>query len=251
VSQVSGRALFIDGAAVLLVGLAVVLFGERAGLMWTLLGMVIVARFFFWARLPERTSWRVELAFFVICTLIGAFNDFNTVVRHGVYGYELPAELPSLSTIPLWMLVYWGLIVRFVFTLTRYRAPAREERRGKLIVMAVALIATRQCIYVFYEDPVLSWLPFAIALLAWPFLVRTDRHDWTLAIVALTVGPLAEALLIGLGGLHHYELGWVGGVPLWIVLWWVLATWIWKDLGLRIQRALENRLEVGSRVWGS
>jgi len=235
----SGRELAIDAGAVATVTLGILAFGERPALMWVVLGLTLAGRFALWLRLTERTSLRVELIFFALSTLLGALNDYNTVVWHGVYSYELPSELPALSSIPLWMLVFWGLIVRCVFTLSRWRALGPARPRGswrRLAFIAAVLVVTRQCIYVFYEHPLLSWLPFAVAIALWVLVVGLDPREWRLAALALLVGPLAESLLIEVGGLHRYALGWLGGVP----LWWVLATWIWKDLGLRAQGLIER-----------
>jgi hypothetical protein len=53
--------------------------------------------------------------------VIGAFTDWTTVDVRGVYRYTVPAELPELSTIPIWMLVYWGIILRLISGLSRWR----------------------------------------------------------------------------------------------------------------------------------
>lgn len=34
------------------------------------------------------------------------------------------------------------------------------------------------------------------------------------------------------------HLGWFGGVSLWIVLWWLLAVLVWKDLAYRLEARL-------------
>jgi len=107
--------------------------------------------------------------------------------------------------------------------------------RNLLLLLA---LGTRQTIYRFYDDPLWSWLPFAAALALYPLLFGLTRHEARLAGLTLAVGPLVEVLYIQVGGLHRYPLGWIGGVPLWIALWWVLAVLLWRDLGSRIQSAL-------------
>ena len=56
------------------------------------------------------------------------------------------------------------------------------------------------------------------------------ERERRLAAIAAVAGPLAEIVLIRLGHVHHYALGWLAGVPRWIALWWVLATLIWGEL---------------------
>jgi hypothetical protein len=110
-------------------------------------------------------------------------------------------------------------------------------RVGLLLVL---ILATRQTIYRFALDPVLSWLPFALALATYLLLFGIDRHELRLAAITLVAGPLVEVLYIQIARLHVYPLGWLAGVPLWIVLWWVLAVLAWNDLGRRIQGILET-----------
>ena len=242
---ITTRQLAVDVVPVALVSAGVVLFAESPAAMWVLLVLALAGRFVAWRLAHPGRSLAVELAFFVLCTLVGAANDFNTVVVHEVYAYTAPAELPGFSTIPIWMLVFWGLILRLVFALTRWEAlgpPAapRSPALGRLLLIAAVVIATRLCVYSWGRDPILSWSPFALALAAFALAGRADRHDAKLAVIALVVGPLLEAFYIRVGHLHRYPLGWVLGVPVWIVLWWALATWIWKDLGLRLYARLER-----------
>jgi len=185
-----------------------------------------------------------ELGFFAACVLIGGLNDWNTVVRHRVYDYAVPSELGP-PALPLWMFVYWGLVLRMIATLATWRrltgdAPlpcdrvaGRRAAGVRLAVMAVVVVVTRQLVYRLYDHPWASWLPFAIALIATAALLGMDRGDRRLVIAALVVGPAAEAALIHGPGLHRYHLGWVGGVPLWIVLWWALAVVVWRDVAAR------------------
>lgn len=252
---VGDQAFWLDAAVIGLVSLAIITVADRLALMTALVPAILLGRFVVLARLSpaERLPMGAEVLFFLLCTLLGAFNDWSSVVRHGIYDYDLPHYRPDLSTIPFWMLLYWGMILRFVTRLTRWRRldppdepedrvwlPGRVVRSApaRVAVLLVLVLATRQCIYRFYADPVLSWLPFALVLGVWAALLRPSRHDKRLALIFLIGGPLIEVLYINVGHLHHYGLGWFGGVPLWIVLWWVLAVSVWKDLSLRILRRL-------------
>jgi hypothetical protein len=98
------------------------------------------------------------------------------------------------------------------------------------------LAVTRWTVYRFYLDPILSWLPFLIAMLLFGLLFRPNRHDFKLLGIFLVLGPVVEILYIQVAGLHRYHLGWIGGVPLWIVLWWALSILIWKDIALRVEQ---------------
>jgi hypothetical protein len=108
------------------------------------------------------------------------------------------------------MLLYWGMILRFVTSMALWQrlrppdTPANDLSLGpvvlrspwrKVTVELLIVAFTRQAIYRTHEDPL---------------------------------------LYIHLGNLHHYHLGWIAGVPLWIVLWWALAVLIWKDLSARL-----------------
>ena len=253
-----GRLVAVDGGAVLLVSLGICFAGHALPFMTLLVPLVLLLRFLFVAMLTRNGegSMKVELAFFLICTLLGAFNDWSSVCRKGIYDYAVPHYF-SFSTIPLWMLLFWGMILRLVARMARWELlspptrPSNRVGRGALsfdhpvarIALLLALVvATRQSIYRLYEHPVWSWLPFLLALALYALLVGFDRHDLKLLGLFLVGGPLTEVLYIQVGGLHAYRLGWIGGVPLWIALWWLLAVLIWKDLSLRIEVTLQRWL---------
>jgi hypothetical protein len=95
-------------------------------------------------------------------------------------------------------------------------------------------LLTRQTIYRSYDDPIWSWLPFALALAAAWIVLRPDRRRLGLLLGVGVAGPMVEVLYIQVGHLHRYRLGWLAGVPLWIVLWWVLAVLILEQLLARV-----------------
>jgi len=254
----------IDAAAVAAIGLAICLASRRLWFMTILVPLVVAARcsLVALAAKRERVNLAAEFAFLAICTLLGAFNDWNSVVHHRIYDYTVP-HFFAWTTIPLWMLLYWGLILRFVARLARWRAlappaaPVDVVRFGRRTIVSgmlkvallLALVAlTRQAIYRWYLHPVLSWLPFAAALFVYGCLFPPDRHDRRLLGLFLVGGPATEILFIQLGGLHYYHLGWLGGVPLWIALWWLLIVLIWKDLSLRVERLLLRLFQPRQRI---
>jgi hypothetical protein len=141
------------------------------------------------------------------------------------------------------------MILRFMATLCRWHrlgpppSPRDEISVGRCVTSSAALtvavelglvVATRQLIYAYYLHPIMSWLPFAGGLVFYAALFRLTRHDKLLLAIAAIVGSTVEILFIQVGGLHRYHLGWVGGLPLWIVLWWMLAVLVWNDLSARL-----------------
>jgi hypothetical protein len=250
--HVTDRAWAIDAAAVLAVGVAICAASHRPAVMSVVVPVVLVLRFLAWSRLPVAVrglSVSRELVFFALCMALGAGNDWNSVVRHHVYDYTVPLLVPRPRAIPVWMLLYWGMVLRFIATLCRWKRlappprPADDSHLGKRLITSPGLkiagelgltVATRQMIYAYYMDPLLSWLPFAAGLVFYPVVWRLSRHERVLLVLAAIGGPLFEIVLIQVGGLHVYHLGWFGGVPLWIILWWMLAVLVWNDLSARV-----------------
>jgi hypothetical protein len=254
----SNRVFAIDAAAVVTVGAAICVASYQPVLMTAVVSSVVVLRFLAWLRLPvpeRELSPLREVAFFALCTVLGAGNDWNSVVRHRVYDYTVPHWSANPHAIPFWMLLYWGLILRFVVTLCRWnkmaapRFPAADIHLGSYITSSpylkvigeIALtVATRQMIYAYYLHPLLSWLPFAAALATYALVFRLAPHERALLMLAAIGGPVVEILFIQVGRLHRYHLGWFGGVPLWIILWWMLAVLVWNDLSARLLARLRD-----------
>ena len=255
----SHAKMLIDTAAVLVVSVAICLASHHLLFMTLFVPAALALRMVLIVRLLRREGGGVaaELVFYLLCTLLGAVNDWNSVCNKGIYDYAVPHYFPSFSTIPIWMLLFWGMILRFAARLARWeglRPPDRvSDRLGwgsrgvdrawlRVLAELVLVVGTRQTIYRWYLDPWWSWIPFALAIALFLLVFRTQRHDRVLAGLFLVGGPLVEVLYIQLGDLHSYHLGWFGGVPLWIVLWWVLAFLVWKDLAFRIEHRLRRWL---------
>lgn len=252
------RAFAIDAFAILLTSVFIVLAAHRLAVMSAVVPAVIALRFVLVALLPRAErglSLGREAALFAGLTVFGAFNDWNSVCHHRIYDYLVPADVPAISTIPTWMLLYWGMILRFAVTLARWRrlAPPREPRdevwlgararRSAALKLAIEIglvVITRQAIYRLYGHPVLSWLPFALALALYALLFRPRIYEIRLALLFLLGGPVVEVAYITVG-LHRYALGWLGGVPLWIALWWVLAMMVMQDVASRVLARLAAR----------
>lgn len=259
--RVGDRALAADLAVCAIVSVAIAAASDHLLLMTILVPLLQIARLITWQSLGSEqrgtASARAEVAFCVLCTVLGATNDWISVVRHRIYDYQVPVWYPAWSTIPLWMLLYWGSVLRAMASLAgwerlssglaqrnevRFHGRAVRSAPLKIALELLLVISTRQCIYRWYLDPLWSWLPFAVALLAYVKLFPRSCRDWLFAAIVLCVGPAVEVIYIQVGWLHRYHLGWIAGVPLWIVLWWVLASWVWRDLAPRLQQALARAL---------
>lgn len=247
---VDDRAFALDAAAIAVVSVAICTVAHHLAFMSALVAGVVMARFVLF-----RGPRLGELAFFALCTALGAFNDWSSVTRHHIYAYTVPVYFASVSALPLWMLLYWGLILRFLATLFRWRrlglgAPPDTLYLGRrvttsaplrVLVLVALVVATRQTIYRSFADPLWSWLPFAIALGFALLLLRPDRRRLAVLGAFVVLGPLVEVAYIDVGGLDRYALGWFGGVPLWIVLWWGLAALVWEDISGRLLRRFPAR----------
>ena len=248
------RAFILDTAVIIAVSVAICLASQHLGFMTVFVPTVIGLRFVLWSQLAageRRHSLATEAMFFAICMGLGAFNDWNSVVRHHIYDYGVPHYF-EFSTIPIWMLIFWGMILRYLAALGEsnlFGGPPRDDLRlwgkksaiAKVIIQFILILTTRQFIYLFYLDAIVSWIPFAIALIALVVLFGLTRSDLRLVVFMMLGGPLIEALYIGVGGLHSYHHGWIMGVPLWIALWWIVGILIWKDLSGRILVFLRSR----------
>lgn len=204
----------------------------------------------------EDVHLKGELLFFFICILIGAFNDWNSVCNKQIYDYTVPVYFPEIFCIPIWMLIYWGMILRFITRMARWTGISKEIELSnkvgigkyyianpyvKIGLELVLVLGTRQTIYYFYLDPYWSWIPFLVAVLLFLIVFYPSKGDYLLIVIFLIGGPAIEILYIKAGNLHQYHMGWVWGIPLWLILWWVLSVLIWKDISLRVEHFLKQR----------
>ncbi len=255
--EVSDRGFFLDLACVVLISVGICLWSQHVSVMTFLVSAILGLRLALFARLPREQrdlSLAGELVFFGVCIVLGAANDWNSVTRHRIYDYTVPVYFPELSRVPIWMLLYWGMILRLVSSLFRWarlRLPAAESavylgrrvtrRTGLRVgVMLALVLVTRQTIYRLYLDPVLSWLPFLLGIVCLVVLLRPDARRLAVLAVFGSVGPAVEVLYIQVGQLHAYHLGLLWGVPVWIALWWVLSAAIWGEISGRVVEALNR-----------
>jgi len=257
---IGDRAFAVDAAAIAVTSVAICAASDALAFMTAFVPAVVAVRFALFAMLSREErggGLAAEGVFFAICTALGAFNDWSSVVHHEIYAYSVPHYFPELSTIPLWMLLFWGMILRFLVTLFRWQRlrPSNDVRNDlflpgrtvqspwlKVGLELALVVATRQLIYRHFDDPWMSWIPFAAALFLFALLFRPDRHERLLLGLFAIGGPAIEVLYIQVGDLHRYQLDWLAGVPLWIALWWLLSALIWKDLSARLQSGLARVL---------
>lgn len=254
----SHRLMAIDAGVIVLISVLICVAADKLLFMSIAVPLVIAARIILLYALRRREGihFRVEIVFLGICTLLGAYNDYSSVCIKGIYDYTVPHFFPW-STIPLWMLLYWGMILRTFARFARWEAlkppetlsnsigPGRwrtENMVMKIAFMLALVFITRNQIYQHYLHPTWSWIPFLIALLTYLTLCAPTLHDLKLMAIVLPVGPLVEILYINIGNLHRYHLGVVGGVPIWIILWWLLIILIWKDIAMRLEISLRRVL---------
>lgn len=249
-TALTDREMAVELAVMVIVSAAILLGSGNLAFMTGVVGSVMVARSCLrYALGVDRGRFVREWIWLAACVLVGGGNDWNTVVNHGVYTYTVPGGWGAEDAIPVWMLLYWGLILRFMISLFRWRRLDPDPKwsdgvrlgwgsirsaRVKIAVQLGLVMATRQAIYHLYGDPLWSWLPFAVALVVYFALFGSSRAERRLVAAIAVVGPVVEATYIGVGHLHRYELGVVMGVPIWIALWWVLGTLVLRDLSLRI-----------------
>ena len=243
------REVLVDGLAVGLICAAICVASDRLLFMSVLVPLVLVLRTAVFVRLGS-VRLGVEAIFLSLAVVLGGGNDWLSVVHYGVYDYRVPAAWPEVSTIPVWMILFWGLILRLAATLSwweRWQAPTRPllepGSAPGLLAQLVLVVATRQAIYRLWDEPVWSWVPFAAALAVYWLLFRPSRRLASFALGVLLLGPMVEVALINLGSLHAYRHGILGGVPIWIALWWVLGVLVWRNVSARLVTTIDASLE--------
>ena len=77
----SGRLVAVDAAAIVIASAAICLLSRQLLYMTVLIPVVFIARFIVLSILAKREgiNLKAELLFLLICTVLGAFNDWNTV----------------------------------------------------------------------------------------------------------------------------------------------------------------------------
>ncbi len=225
--------LLSEAALLIITALAICLFSQNTKVMSIVFALIIIFRFVLLNR-------RGDIIFFSMGVILGGGNDLMSMWR-GVYYYTPTTILPV--SIPVWMLLFWGEIFVFFRKLIRYGPLLRPETtRKRLLDLPLALDIILFAIYriIIYRYASVPWLPDA--LYAGIFVVRlllmpptTDERK--LMITILLLGPLYEITLVKCG-LYVYQNGFIWGLPLWLIIWWVFIIRMFKAFIDRIENAI-------------
>ena len=234
------RPLFIDLAVNGLICVLIILFSQQLFVMTLSVASIIILRKFAFYKLVPGCNMKHEILFFTICTVIGSFNDWNSVEVRKIYNYTVPTLYPQLSTIPFWMFLFWGVILKTVSELSVFLKKSEINSSGRSVLLLLGLVVcTRLCIYSFYMRDTLSWLSFLIALITYFAVFGFNKTKILMAILISIIGTSVESILINFGKLHYYHLGVLAGVPIWIALWWSLIALIWIDVSAYIENKMQ------------
>lgn len=225
--------LLSEAAVLIITALAICLFSQNTKVMSIVFALIIIFRFVLLNR-------RGDIIFFLMGVILGGGNDLMSMWK-GVYYYTPSTILPV--PIPVWMLFFWGEIFIFFRKLIRYgpflRSATLAKRLLKLpFALDLILFAIfRIIIYRYASEP---WLPdalfagiFAMRILLLP--PTTDERKLMIAI--LFIGPVYEIALIRCG-LYVYQNGFIWGLPLWLIIWWVFIIRVFKAIIDRIEYAI-------------
>lgn len=246
--EVKAHEVVADFIAVIVISALILLSVDNEMIMSVVVASVVVWRNLIYP-LIKKDSLSSSLVFYIICVLLGGFNDWRSVDVKKIYEYHAPTSFPDFSSIPLWMYLYWGIILCLMSRLGRWnwgRSYVNSDellpwfKKGltspvmKILGQLLLIFITRQTIYTNYLDPFYSWFPFVVAIVAYVIVFRVNVQDILFFFTAIILGTIVESAYITLANLHFYHLGIIYGVPVWITLWWGLSVLIWRDLSYRI-----------------
>ena len=107
-SLVTDAAFALDVGSLALVSVAIAVASTRLAFMSVLVPAVVLLRTAIWSHLRAADGHRrgarellAELLLLTVCTALGGFNDWNSVVRHEIYDYTVPHYFPGFSSIRL------------------------------------------------------------------------------------------------------------------------------------------------------
>ncbi|MBT3981774.1 MAG: hypothetical protein HOE90_10500 [Bacteriovoracaceae bacterium] len=253
VKATNGKSLLVDTFVIVAISILICFFSKKLLLMSIVVPLILAVRLIYTLiRFDEKKQ---EIILYTICTILGAFNDWNSVVGKGVYDYHAPVYFPEFSTIPIWMLLYWGMILRYMAAVAWWPGLGKDvelknevhlgskvwkSTPTKIILQLAIVFVTRQFIYHYYLDSVLSFAPFVVALILYSLIFRPNKREIKLGLLCISLGTVVEILYIGAGDLHYYHHGILFGVPIWISLWWSLSVIIWKDIYKLIEQKISS-----------
>lgn len=172
---------------------------------------------------------RADWIFLLIGVVAGGGNDLMSMLK-GVYYYTPPSLLKEYGApIPIWMLLYWGHI--FVSFRQLFQLPVfqGEPPAGKpwaidkrLIADIIVVVAFRIIIYNTVRNEPWPTIGFASVLLLRLLVIPPKKNEWLLIVAVMLLGPPFEAALIGFG-LYVYFDPVLGGMPAWLLIYWIFA----------------------------
>ncbi|UCD85179.1 MAG: DUF2878 family protein [Deltaproteobacteria bacterium] len=229
--------LLREAAVLIITALAICLFSQNTKIMSIVFAAIVIFRFVFFNR-------RGDVIFFLMGVILGGGNDLMSMWR-GVYYYTPATILPV--PIPVWMLLFWGEIFVFFRKLIRYGPFLRPETpRKRLLDLPLALDIILFAVYriIIYRYASVPWLPDALyagILVARLLLLPPKTDERKLMITILLLGPVYEIALIRCG-LYVYQNGFIWGLPLWLIIWWVFIIRVFKAIIDRIEHSVATRL---------
>jgi len=227
--QTTARELVAEALVLILAAASIYFFARKTYLMSAVMLGIIIFRFVFCYR-------KGDLIFFFLGFVLGGGNDLISMYKK-VYAY-LPAPDISLLPIPMWVLLFWGLIFVFFRKLMRF-GPFLGEPPKRLIDQPLLLDGLILVIYrmIIYRTADRFWLPDALfaAILVLRLLVSVpSKNERRLMLTMLVLGPAYEIWLIHCG-LYVYQTGFFYGMPLWLIVYWVFV--------IRLLKAIFDRIE--------
>ena len=241
------QRLICESWFLLIMIIVVAIFGRSSAInvIYTIIisicfGINITIRFLL---INEKGDW----LFFTFGVIAGGGNDLMSMLN-GVYEYTSITIIPFLNgLLPLWMILFWGqifLLFRKIFNIKWFKGEEfNKDCRWidkKLIFDIILLIILRIVIY--HTSFLDFWIPaliYAIGI-GIRFLIFPPKKNEVLIICVLPYAFLFEGLMV-LFGLYIYYNPIFLGMPLWLLLWWVLLVPIvLKEFFDRFEYLLKN-----------
>jgi hypothetical protein len=235
--KTTSRELLAETGVLLLAALAIYFFVKRTYLMSAVIAGLVIVRFLFCYR-------KGDLIFFFLGFTLGAGNDLLSMYKH-VY-YYLPAPDISRLPIPMWMFLFWGEIFVFFRKLMRW-GPFLGEPPQKVIDQPLFLDLLIVLLYrlIIYRLASRFWVPDAIfaTILVLRLLVSPPaKNERWLMLTMLVLGPAYEIWLIHCG-LYVYQTGFLWGMPIWLIIYWVFIVRLLKAVYDRVEFYLIQKMK--------
>ena len=234
--QTTLSELLSETAVLLLATLAIYFFFQNTKVMSVAFILIIIFRFLLLNR-------KGDVIFFLMGLVLGGGNDLMSMWK-GVYYYTPATILPV--PIPVWMLLFWGEIFVFFRKLMRYgpflgpEGPPKRLLDLPLGFDLVLYVIYRMIIYRYASEP---WLPDALyagILVVRLLLLPPTANERKLMLTLLFLGPVYEIVLIRCG-LYVYQNGFIMGLPLWLIIWWVFIIRVFKAITDRTEYAIFSK----------